>query len=91
MSFRIEILIVFNIRLEILLPNLGKPLTSTLLMSTFVFRSGGVPLGGVRARVVFSGDFPGRGFLSLSTEKKKRVPEAPFEGIKRVRGAPLGY
>ena len=41
---------------------IGKPLTSTLLTSTFVFRSGGVPISGVRARVVFSGDFPGRVF-----------------------------
>ena len=38
----------------------GKPLTTTLLTSTFVFGSGGVPLSGLRTRVVFSGDFPGR-------------------------------
>ena len=39
----------------------AKPLTSTLLTSTFVFRFG-VPLQGVRTQVVFSGDFPGRAF-----------------------------
>ena len=33
---------------------LGKPLTSTLLTSAFVFRSQGFPFGGVRARVVLS-------------------------------------
>ena len=60
----------------------GKPLTSTLLTSTFVFRSGGVPLWGVRPRVVFRGDFLGRVFT------KNSVPGAPLKGIKRVQGHP---
>ena len=48
---------------------LGSPLTSTLPTCTFVFRSRRFPHSGVRARVVFSGDFPGRGFLSLAAKK----------------------
>ena len=43
---------------------------------------GGSPFGGVRTRVVFSGDCPGRVFLS--------VARGPFKGIRRVRGAPRG-
>ena len=46
----------------------------------FSFQIWGVPLWGVRARVVFSSDFPRKGFLSLAT--KKRVPGTPFTGKK---------
>ena len=67
--------------------SVGKPLTSTLLTSTFVFRSG---------------EFPFRGFevkwslVATSLEgfsvncHEKRVPKAPLKGIERVRGAPPG-
>ena len=57
---------------------IGKRLTSTL-----VFRSWGFNLG-ARARVVFSGDCPGRGFLSLAT--KKKVARAPFKGKRKGTG-----
>ena len=66
---------------------LGKPLlTSTLLTSTFVFRSGGFPCRGFELEwslVATSLE----GFSVTSHEK--RVPGAPFKGIKREkRGTP---
>ena len=65
----------------------GKPLTSTLLTSTFAFRSGGFPLRGFELEwslVATSLE----GFSVTSHER--RVPGALFKGIKRVRRAPPG-
>ena len=59
---------------------LGKPLTSTLLLSTFVFRSGG-------SHSVFSGDFPGRVCCHWP---RRKGSGARFEGMKMARGAPPG-
>ena len=62
----------------------GKPLTSTLLTSTFVFRSREFPFGGFELEW---------SLVATSLEgvfTKNRVPGAPFKGIKRVRGPPPG-
>ena len=70
-----------------LLEKFGKPLTSTLLTSTFVFMSGGFPFQGFELEwslVATSLE----GFSVTSHEEG--VPRAPFKGIKRVRGAPPG-
>ena len=39
--------------------------------------------------MVFTGNFPGRVFFHYSNHEKG-VPEAPYKGIERVRGAPPG-
>ena len=47
------------------------------VFSDLTLGRGGLPLGGVRARVVFGGDFPGGVFCYWPRE---RVPRAPFNG-----------
>ena len=66
---------------------IGKPLTSTLLTSTFVFRSGGFPFRGFDLE--WSLVAPSLEGFSV-TNHEKGIPGAPFKGIKRVRGAPPG-
>ena len=54
-------------------PLVGKPLTATLLTSTFVFRSGGLPFRGFEVKwslVATSVE----GFLSLATKKGYQGP-----------------
>ena len=65
----------------------GKPLTSTLPTSTFVFRSGGFLFRGFVLE--WSLVAPSLEGFSV-TSHEKGVPRAPFKGIKRVRGAPPG-
>ena len=65
---------------------LGKPLTSTLLTSTLVFRSGGFPFAGFE----LEWSLVATSLEGFSRKTKNRVPGDPFKGIKRVRGAPPG-
>ena len=68
---------------------LGKPLTSTLLTSTFVFRSGGFSFWGFElawSLVATSLE----GFSVTSHENKDTVGPVLKENEKRVRGAPPG-
>ena len=66
----------------------GKPLTSTLLTSTLVFRSGGFPFRGFDLE--WSLVAPSLEGVSV-TNYEKGVPGARFKEIKRVRGAPPRY
>ena len=63
----------------------GKPLTSTLLTSTFVFRSGWFSLRGFELEWSLVATFL-EGFSVTSHETT--VPGARFKGLKRVRGHP---
>ena len=74
-------------RFQSLCDPLGKPLTSTLLTSTFVFRSGGFPFQGFELEWSLVATSL-KGFSVTGHEKG--VPGAPFKGINRVRGAPPG-
>ena len=66
---------------------IGKPLTSTLLKSTFVFRSGGFPFRGFELEwSLVATSLEG---LSVTSHEKKGT-RAPFKGIQRVRRAPPG-
>ena len=62
--------------------SVGKPLTSTLLTTTFVFRCRGFELEWSFVATSLEG-------FSV-TSHENIVPRVTFKGVKKVRGAPPG-